>query len=264
VFRAYTLLAEVYEGRGDKAAATKVYGRIIEAFNKGGYEKNGAEEATAAAMATFMLMRPRYEAFMATTLVENTKLPVAKRAQDVNAQVSKMMDVLMGPEVKVKADDGSEGKIRCADCPPGNKLCREQACKADQAANGMAVEYENAVAFYGSAAWSYAAYLYRGRMLKYFARTIYDAPRPEMDETQVEEYEDFLERLGGKFENLAIKGLKAALDNADANGVVNSWVTELRAEMNRYRPKEYPLLREEKRAVADPPATLPMVEKELR
>jgi hypothetical protein len=85
-----------------------------------------------------------------------------------------------------------------------------------------------------------------------------------MSETDAEVYDEFLENLGGKFEKMAISGLQAAVDDADRKGAVNSWVTELRSEMNKFKPKEYPLLREGKRAHANPVGTLPMAEKELR
>jgi hypothetical protein len=108
--------------------------------------------------------------------------------------------------------------------------------------------------------------LYRARLLKQFARTIYAAPRPaDMSDEEVEAYEAFLEQLGAKFENRAIKSLEAALQDAEGKGVVNNWVTELRSEMNKYKPKDYPLLRDEKRLEVSPAGTLPQPDnKELR
>lgn len=265
VFKAYGIIAEIHETKGDKAAANKMYARIIEAFIKGGYEKNGGPEASAAAQSTFQLLRPRFDDFMTTKLVENAKLPKAKRMPDLQNQVKKMMEVLLGPEIKFKAPDGSQAAARCGDCPLGNKLCRDSVCVADVTKNGLYDEYLSAVSNYGSQNWSYAAFLYRARLLKYFARQIYDAPRPaDLSEDEVTVYEEFLEKLGAVFENRAIQSLKLALNDAEGKGVVNQWVTELRSEMNKYRPKEYPLLRDEKRAFASPIGTLPQVEKELR
>ncbi len=264
VFRSYGMIAEIYEQRGDKASASKMYQRIIDAFAKGGYEKNGGPEATAAAMSVFTLMKPRFDSFMAGKLVENTKLPPAKRMPDLQGQVKKMMDVLLGPEVKVKTDAG-EGMVRCGDCG-GSAQCRTLACKEDPRQNGLYEEYLSAVALYGSQNWSYAAMLYRARLLKQFARAIYAAPRPaDMSDEEVEAYEAFLEQLGAKFENRAIKSLEAALQDAEGKGVVNNWVTELRSEMNKYKPKDYPLLRDEKRLEVSPAGTLPQPDnKELR
>jgi len=102
-------------------------------------------------------------------------------------------------------------------------------------------------------------------MLKHFAKTIYKAPRPaDMTPDEVDAYEEFLEKLGATYENRAIRDLGAALLDAETKGVVNAWVTELRSEMNKYKPKEYPLLRDEIRVDANPEGTLPQVEKELR
>jgi hypothetical protein len=38
----------------------------------------------------------------------------------------------------------------------------------------------------------------------------------------------------------------------------------LRKAINQYKPKEYPLLKDEKRLVLDPSGTLPETDKELR
>lgn len=243
-FQAHVMIAEIHESRGDKPAATAMYKRIIDAFNRGGYEKNGEAPAAAAAQSTFMLMRPRFDAFMATKLVENTRLKPDKRMEDMQNQVKKMLDTVLGPEQKIKKADGTEEM--------GRK-------------DGLYDEYFNTVAIYGSQNWSYAAFLYRAKLLKHLARTIYDAPRPEdLSDEELEAYEEFLVNFGGQIEKQAIKSLEVALKDAEAKGVVNSWVTELRKEINVFKPKEYPLLKEEKRAIVDPVGTMTLPEKELR
>lgn len=62
----------------------------------------------------------------------------------------------------------------------------------------------------------------------------------------------------------AIQVLKLAAAEADAKGVVNPWVNEIRRELNRLLPKEFPHLRDGKRIDANPRGTLPQVERELR
>ena len=244
VFQSYSMIAEIYETRGDKKNTDRMYKRIIDAFTKGAYEKNGGPEATAAAQSTFMLMKPRYEAFLATKLVENTKLPPAKRALDLQKQVLAMMDITFGPEKTVKKPDGTPETAR---------------------GNGMYDEYANAVATFGSQNWSYAAFLYRAKMLQYFARTIYGAPVPEnMSEDEQAAYEEILESFGKPIEDRAMKSLEIALKDAESKGVVNQWVTELRKAINQYKPGDYPLLKDEKRLVADPAGNLPQPDKELR
>jgi tetratricopeptide (TPR) repeat protein len=146
--------------------------------------------------------------------------------------------------------------VRCGDCG-GSAQCRTLACKEDPKQNGLYEEYLSAVAFYGSQNWSYAAILYRARLLEQFARTIYAAPRPaDMSDEEVDPYEAFLEQLGAKFQNRAIKSLEAALQDAEGKGVVNNWVTELRAEMHKYKPREYTMIREMSRLDLNPSGTL--------
>ncbi len=244
VFRAYGMIADIYESRGDRKNAEKLYSRIIEAFVKGGFEKNGGPEASAAAQSTYMLMKPRYDAFVTMKLVENTKLPAAKRMPDVQNQLRAMLDIVLGPEKKLKKPDGTMDTSR---------------------GNGMFDEYLNTVAVYGSRDWSYAAFLNRGRMLQYLARVIYAAPQPgNLTEDQQTEYDDFMEKIGAQIENQAIKSLESALKDAEAKGVVNVWVAELRKAINQYKPKDYPLLKDEKRLTSDPVGTLPEPDKELR
>ncbi|MSP90291.1 MAG: tetratricopeptide repeat protein [Myxococcales bacterium] len=246
VFKAYGMIAEIYESRGDRKNSERLFKRIVEAFDKGFFEKNGGPEATAAAQSVFMLMKPRYDTFMATKLVENNKLSPTKRMEDLQKQVKDMMDVVLGAMVKQKN--------------PQTGAMEETRTGKD----GLFNEYKEKVAAYGSQNWSYAAYLYRGKMLQYLARSIYNAPRPEMSDEELEQYEEILEQFGGQVENQAIRSLETALKDAESKGLVNNWVTELRKAMNQYKPAEYPLLKDEKRLTADPAGTLPMPDKELR
>lgn len=246
VFKAYTSISDIYESRGDVKSADKVYSRIIDAFKKGGFEKNGGAEATAAAQATFQLMKPRYDDFMKTKLATNMKLPKDKRMGDIQKQVRAMLDVVLGPEKIVESPDGKKQTVR-------------------DNSKGMYDEYANEVGVYQSQNWSYAAYLYRAKMLQYLARTIYQAPRPDdLTEDQQQQLEDFLEAFGKQIEDRAIKSLTIALGDAESKGVVNQWVNELRKAINQYKPKDYPLLKDEKRLVTDPVGTLPQPDKDLR
>jgi tetratricopeptide (TPR) repeat protein len=246
VFQAYGMIAGIYEGRGDKKNSERMYKRILEAFVKGAFEKNGGPEATAAAQSEFSLMKPRYDQFMARKLEENNKLSATKRMEDLQKQVVDLMNSLLGPLVKQKnPQTGAEEQVRTGK-------------------EGLYNEYKDRVASYGSQNWSYAAYLYRGKLLQYLARAIYNAPRPEMTDEELEAYEGILMQFGEQVENKAIKDLELALKDAESKGVVSNWVTELRKAMNQYQPAEYPLLKDEKRLTAEPSGTVPMAEPELR
>lgn len=234
VFQASSLLGQIHETRGDRKNADKVWKVLIGAFKAGGYPKDGGTEATAAAQATFALMKPRYEKFMGTRLQINRTLPEHKRANDLQNQVAAMMDVLLGPEKKVKKPDGSEGSFR---------------------GGGMYDEYGQTVSSYRSRDWSYAAYLYRARMLGHFAAILEERPLP--DYVNDEEEPDYLAPFVALLEDRAKKSLQFALADAANRGVVNQWVIELRKEATKYQSWEYRLLTEDKRLVTDPPGVLP-------
>ncbi len=245
VFKAYTMIADINESRGDKKSAEKVYKRILEAFVKGGYKLGGAE-ATAAAQAQFKLMEPRYDSFLKTKIQPNPKLTPAKQQGEVIKQAKAMLDTLLGPEREVVNAEGKKSTER-------------------DNAKGLYGEYDLEVTKYQSQNWSYAAYLYRAKLLQYLARTIYSAPQPEnMSEEEQAALDEFLEKFGKQIEDKAIRDLTAALKDAEAKGAVNQWVTDLRKAINQYKPKEYPLLKDEKRLVLDPSGTLPETDKELR
>ncbi len=244
VFKAYGMIADIYESRGDKKNAEKLYKRILEAFQKGGYEMNGKAESTAAAQAQFMLMKPRYDVFMANKLVLNPKLTAAKQMPDIVKQIKAQMDVVLGPEKEIVGPDGK---------------------KFSQRGNGMYDEYDKEVTKFNSQNWSYAAYLYRAKMLQYLARTIYTSPQPEnLSEEEQGQLDQILEQFGKQIEDRAMKSLEQALKDAESKGAVNQWVTELRKAINQYKPKEYPLLKDEKRLLMDPTGTLTEPDKELR
>ena len=189
-------------------------------------------------------MKPRYESFMAFKLLLNPKLTAAKQMPDVVKQIKGQMDIVLGPEREMV---GPEGK------------------KFTQRGNGMYDEYDKEVTKYNSQNWSYAAYLYRAKMLQFLARTIYTAPQPEgLSEEQQTELDGILEQFGKQIEDRAMKSLEQALKDAESKGAVNQWVTELRKAINQYKPKEYPLLKDEKRLVMDPTGTLTEPDKELR
>jgi hypothetical protein len=85
-----------------------------------------------------------------------------------------------------------------------------------------------------------------------------------MSPDEEEEYLNALEQFGKPIEDQALRSFVSALSDAESKGVVNQWVTELRKAVNRYKPKEYPLLKDEKRLVADPAGTLLQPDRELR
>ena len=245
IFQSLVEISLIYRSRGDRRSEFKEWQNILNSFKKGGYEQNGGPEATAAAQAEYWLMEPRYNAYLKTKLTENKRLSPSKRMTDLQKQVVFMVDSATGKMTKVK--DPATGQM------------------VEKRVGGLYNDYVNNVAVYGSRNWSYAAFLSRAQVLTHLARTIYDAPRPaDLTEDEEMAYEEVLESIGGQIENRAIKSLEAAMKDAIAKGVVNEWVTKLRVAINKYKPAEYPLLKEAKRIVADPPGIAPTAEKELR
>ncbi len=245
IFRSMVEIAHIYRSRGDRKNEVREWNRILAAFTKGGFEQNGGPEARAAAEAEFRLMEPRYNKFLATKLKENKRLRPSKRIMDLQKQVKAMIAGATGDLKKVK--DPATGQ------------------KVEKRVGGLYNDYRDRVAAYGSRDWSYAAFLYRSQVLTHLARTIYNAPRPsDLDEDQEMAYEEALENFGGPIENHAISSLEVAMKDAIAKGVVNEWVTKLRVAINKYKPAEYPLLKEARRMVVDPPGIAPEAEKELR
>ena len=245
IFKSLVEIAHIHRSRGDQRAEFKEWNHIITSFKKGGYEQNGGAEAAAAAEAEFWLMEPRYKSYLKRTLQENKKLSPSKRMSDLQKQVLTMVDMANGKMTKRKnPNTGEPEQVRVG---------------------GLYNDYVEKVAVYGSRNWSYAAFLYRAQVLTHLARTIYDAPRPaDLTEDEEVAYEEVLEKIGGQIENHAIRSLETAMKDAIAKGVVNEWVTKLRVAINKYKPAEYPLLKEAKRLVADPPGIAPTAEKELR
>ena len=259
VFAWLLQIAAVYESMDDKAAAAKTYQRVVALFNNAGFARDGGPQATAAAQAAFKLMQPRYDAFIATSLVKNTKLPPEQRMADLQQQVKTMMDQLLGPEVTFKRPDGAQVTERCGNCPLDNADCRAAVCKHDARLNGLYDEYLSAVVVLGAQDWAYAAFLFRARLLRHFYRTIYGAPRPpDMTEEETEAYEAFFEKAGAVFADRAVKSLQLALSDAKTKGVTNQWVSELKAELEQYVPRAQPTAPQAPAAEPEPwPAPAP-------
>ncbi len=245
VFKALQSIARMYRARGDKKKEFALWTQLIADFDKGGFQRTGGPEATAAAEGQFWLMEPRYNDFLKTKLQPNPKSSAGAQIKQLQTQLRAMLDTVLGTETKKKnPDTGQEYMVRDG---------------------GLYKEYLEKVALYGSQNWSYAAMLYRAQALQHLARTIYGVQPPnDLTEEEEEAYAEQIEAVGAQIENQAIKSLEAALKDAEAKGAVNEWVAKLRAAINKYKPADYPLLKEAKTIMADPQGTPPSLDKELR
>lgn len=238
VFRAYSLIGEIYEARGDRKNAERTWSRTLVAFQRGGYPKNGGAEPTAAAQATFKQLEPRHTQVMTTKLEIDPRLRPIGQARRLLGQLRALWDLVLGPEKQIAKPDGTMATAR---------------------GGGLYDEYETVLGF-GSREWSPAASLYRARLLQHLARVLYEMPVPDkLPPKEVESFGLTVAAIVGKpFEDRALSLLETALNDADAKGVANRWVTELRKQVNRYKPKQYPLLKEEKRLLLARPGPLPV------
>lgn len=103
--------------------------------------------------------------------------------------------------------------------------------------------------------WTLAAFYRTGFLAERFANTVVEAPVPpevkRLGDEAVASYQDQLGQQTAEFEDLAVKLYTATLEEAKKAHVLNNeWIHKTLESLNRYRPKEYPLLKEPKSALA--------------
>ena len=121
----------------------------------------------------------------------------------------------------------------------------------------MLAELEDAfstVLPYKSTDWTIAATLRLADIYKDFADTLYSAPEPEgLDEEEYDTYVTAIEDLGLKFENVAIQRYEIAVRQSRKLKVTSAWAQKALQAINKYKPAEYPLFKEEKRSMVSEP-----------
>src|SRR5439155_1750701 len=98
--------------------------------------------------------------------------------------------------------------------------------------------------------WTLAALYRRGYALERFAQTIVETPVPpdikRMGDEAVAAYQDILSQQTVKLEDKAVENYIATLAKAKEVHVSNEWTKKTLESLNRFRPKEYPVLKEPK------------------
>jgi TolA-binding protein len=100
--------------------------------------------------------------------------------------------------------------------------------------------------------WILAAFYRKAYMLERLAQTLYDAPIPpevKKDEEMLAAYQDALNAYAQPFEDQAIKIYVDAAEAARRLHVKNEWTKKVNESLARYRPAEYPVLKEAKSAL---------------
>ncbi|MFL5355032.1 tetratricopeptide repeat protein [Archangium sp.] len=102
--------------------------------------------------------------------------------------------------------------------------------------------------------WTLAALYRRGHALERFANTIIETPIPpdvkRLGEEAVVAYQDLLAQQTATLEDSAVESYAATLQEARKNRISNEWTKKTLESLHRFRPKEYPVLKEPKDAIA--------------
>jgi tetratricopeptide (TPR) repeat protein len=96
--------------------------------------------------------------------------------------------------------------------------------------------------------WTLAALYRRGYALERFASTIIETPVPpdvkRLGEEAVIAYQDLLAQQTATLEDAAVESYSATLAEARKNHISNPWTKMTLESLNRFRPKEYPVLKD--------------------
>ena len=129
------------------------------------------------------------------------------------------------------------------------------AKKLKQALNAKLAELKkvaplyNEVKTYKRPDWTLAAFYRQAYMLERLAQTLYDAPvPPEFKRAGQEEYlaayQDQLAQFAQPYEEQAVQVYVQALGAAREFRVKNEWTKKIQESLARYRPREYPILKD--------------------
>ena len=99
--------------------------------------------------------------------------------------------------------------------------------------------------------WILAAFYRKAYLLERLAQTIYEAPiPPEYKKAGMEEflaaYQDGLAQFAQPYEDQAVVVYVQAIEAARKLHVKNEWTKKIGESLARYRPREYPVLKEAK------------------
>ncbi len=113
----------------------------------------------------------------------------------------------------------------------------------------------DAVLKYKRGEWTLAAFYRKGYTLERFAQTILDTPVPpeikRMGEEAVVTYQDALAAQTVALEDKAVETYSAAWLESKRLRVSNEWTKKTLESLNRFRPADYPMLKEAKSLVSD-------------
>jgi TolA-binding protein len=115
-------------------------------------------------------------------------------------------------------------------------------------AKKVAPQYDD-VMRYKRPDWTLAAFYRKAYLLERLAQTIYEAPPPPEYKRKGQEeflaaYQDGLAQFAQPFEDQAVNVYVQAIEAARKLHVKNEWTKRIGESLSRFRPKEYPVLKE--------------------
>ncbi len=115
-------------------------------------------------------------------------------------------------------------------------------------------EAYDAVVKYKRIEWTLAAFYRKGYVLERFAQTILETPVPpevkRLGEEAVVTYQDTLAGMTVALEDKAVENYIGTLQEAHKYRISNEWTKKTLESLNRFRPKDYPMLKEPKSTLA--------------
>lgn len=102
--------------------------------------------------------------------------------------------------------------------------------------------------------WTIAASYRAGDIYRDFADTLYKAPEPQgLSDEELEAYVNIIEDEGLKYENIAIERFERTVNESRRLKVTTEWAEKALEAINKYKPEQYPLFKEAKRAATFTP-----------
>ncbi len=115
----------------------------------------------------------------------------------------------------------------------------------------LTAKYERVYA-YKNLEWTLATSFRTGSMFQRFALALYDTPVPFAEGTEEWDiYRTQLDDIAVPLEDKAVENYEKVIIKAREEKIVNEWTKRALDELNKYRPADFPLYKEERRGVTD-------------
>lgn len=125
----------------------------------------------------------------------------------------------------------------------GRKLKRKEALLRK-----LEEEYSKVLP-YKAMEWTSAAFFRMARIHEVFADALFSAEIPQMSQEEMDIYQTQIEDAAQGYLERAQDRYSRLIEEARRLKIANDWVNKAREAMNKYRPHEFPLFKEERRAM---------------